>query len=76
MRGGTANYPQRKELFEKQKETVEAEIEHMNKVPDMIKFKCWYYNQAIQDESENRVQQMIDNGLPDDIQKLYDHAHS
>lgn len=72
---GAATYPQRKELFEKQKETVEAEIEHMNKVLDMIKFKCWYYNQAIQDGSENRVQQMIDNGLPEDIQKLYDHAH-
>ena len=28
---GADTYPQRKELFEKQKEIVEAEIEHMNK---------------------------------------------
>ena len=73
---GATTYPQRKELFEKQRKTVEAEIKHMNKVLDMIKFKCWYYEQAMQDGNENRVQQMIDNGLPEDIQKLYDHAHN
>lgn len=73
---GAATYPQRKELFEKQRKTVEAEIKHMNKVLDMIKFKCWYYEQAVQDGSENRVQQMIVNGLPEDIQKLYDHVYN
>lgn len=73
---GATTYPQRKELFEKQRKTVESEIEHMNKVLAMIQFKCWYYEQAMQDGSENRVQQMIDNGLPEDIQKLYDHAHN
>lgn len=73
---GAATYPQRKELFEKQKETVEAEIEHMNKVLDMIKFKCWYYEQAMQDGCEEQVQKMMADGLPEDIQKLYDHAHS
>lgn len=72
---GTATYPQRKELFEKQKKTVEAEIEHMNKVLDMIKFKCWYYEQAMQNGSEEQVQKMMTDGLPEDIQKLYDHAH-
>ena len=35
---GAVTYPQRKELFEKQKKTVEAEIEHLSRVLDMIKF--------------------------------------
>lgn len=72
---GADTYPQRKELFEKQKEIVEAEIEHMNKVLDMIKFKCWYYEQALQDGNEERVHNMLPDKLPEDIQKMYDHAH-
>lgn len=72
---GPATYPQRKALFEKQRATVEAEIEHMNQVLDMIRFKCWYYDQAIQDGSEDRVHQLLPDGLPEDIQRMYDHAH-
>lgn len=72
---GPATYPQRKALFEKQRAMVEAEIEHMNQVLDMIRFKCWYYDQAIQDGSENRVHQMLPDSLPEDIQRMYDHAH-
>ena len=72
---GSSTYPQRKELFEKQRKTVEAEIEHMNKVLDMIKFKCWYYEQALQDGSEDRVHGMMPDKLLEDIQKMYNHAH-
>ncbi len=72
---GASTYPQRKELFEKQRKTVETEIEHMNKVLDMIKFKCWYYEQAVQDGNEDRVQSMIPDNLPEEIQKVYDHTH-
>ena len=43
---GASTYSQRKALFEKQRETLEAEIAHMNQVLDMLKFKCWYYGQA------------------------------
>ena len=41
---GASTYPLRRELLEKQKETVEAEIAHMNKFLDMLRFKCWYYD--------------------------------
>lgn len=43
---GTHTYPQRKELFLKQKETVENEIRRIEKVLDMLYFKCWYYEHA------------------------------
>lgn len=72
---GAATYPQRKELFENQRKTVEAEIEHLRKVLDMLNFKCWYYEQALQDGNEDRVHSMLPDGLPKDIQKAYDHAH-
>ena len=72
---GASTYPKRRALFEKQKETLEAEIVHMNKVLDMLKFKCWYYEQASKDGSEDRVRSMIPNELPEDIQKAYENAH-
>lgn len=66
---GAATYPQRKELFEKQKKAVESEIEHLNKVLDMIKFKCRYYEQAMMDGNEDRASKMIGNCSADIIQK-------
>lgn len=72
---GASTYPQRKELFEKQKERLEAEIAHMNQVLDMLKFKCWYYEQAIQDGNEERLKRLLPDQLPEETQVLYDNAH-
>ena len=72
---GASTYLQRKEMFEKQRKAVEDEIEHMNKVLDMIKFKCWYYEQVLQDGNEERIRRMMLDKLPEHIQKMYDHAH-
>lgn len=73
---GSSSYPQRRELFENQKKNVEKEIERLQKTLDMLRFKCWYYDTAIADGNEDRINEMLPNNLPEDIQKLYDHAHS
>lgn len=73
---GNSTLPQRKELFEKQRETVEAEIEHMKKVLDMLNFKCWFYEQAILDGGDERVRSLLPDKLPEEIQAAYDNAHS
>lgn len=72
---GAASYPQRKELFEKQRKSVEAEIEHLNRVLDMLKFKCWYYEQAIANGGEQEIRKMLPDKLPKEIQQAYDNAH-
>lgn len=72
---GSATYPQRRELFFRQKKRVEQEILRMEKVLDMLRFKCWYYEQAIADGNEDRIHKMLPDQLPADIQILYDHAH-
>ena len=72
---GASTYPQRKELFEKQKASLEAEIERMNQVLDMLRFKCWYYEQAVQDGNEDRLRAMIPDGLPEGIREAYENAH-
>lgn len=72
---GSSTYPQRRELFSRQKDRVEQEIRRMERVLDMLRFKCWYYDQAIADGNEDRLNQMLPDKLPADIQVLYDHAH-
>lgn len=72
---GASTYPQRRGLFERQKKNLEAEIARMNRVLDMLKFKCWYYEQAMQDGNEERVRSLIPDRLPQDIQKAYQNAH-
>ena len=55
---GSETYPQRHALFVQQAERVEAEIARLQKSLDMIRFKCWYYEQAMRDGSEDRVHAM------------------
>ncbi len=64
---GPATYSQRREMFLRQKEAVEAQIALMNKVLDMLTYKCWYYDQAIQDGKEERVKAMLPDGQQDSI---------
>jgi len=73
---GPTTYAQRKELFETRKAAVEAEMIQLQKTLDMLKFKCWYYETAIEDGSEDKLTEMIPDSLPSDIKKMYDNAHS
>ena len=73
---GPSTYPQRKELFETQKKALEKQLEELEKNMAMIQFKCWYYEQAIQDGNEDRLHRMIPDHLPEKIQSLYQFAHS
>ena len=40
-------------MFEARKAAVEDEMKQLEKTLDMLKFKCWYYVQAIKDGSED-----------------------
>lgn len=73
---GSSTYEKRRELFLRQRETVEAEMEKLKRTKAMIDFKCWYYETAVADGSEERIKQMMPDKLPEDIQRLYDYAHA
>ena len=72
---GSSTYPQRKAMFEERKAHMEAEIVRMNRTLDMLKFKCWYYEQAIRDGNEEKLAAMIPDELPKDIRAIYDSSH-
>lgn len=72
---GHTTYKQRHHLFLTQRQVLEEEIEKMNKTLDMLRFKCWYYEQALKDGNEDELNKMLPDKLPSDIQALYDRAH-
>ena len=72
---GSSTYAERKALFEKQRESVEGEIARLEKTLNMLKFKCWYYDQAIADGNEEHIKEMLPDKLPADIQAVYDNTH-
>lgn len=72
VREGSATYAQRKQLFESRKAVVEEEMRQLEKTLAMIRFKCWYYETALQDGNEDRIAAMLPDRLPPDIQRLYE----
>lgn len=72
---GPATFEQRHALLQRQRETVEAELERLNRVLDMLRFKCWFYEQAIEQGSDTAIRELLPDRLPPDIQKAYDNAH-
>ena len=72
---GSETYPQRRDLFIRQKEQAEAEIARMNRVLAMLKYKCWYYEQAIKDGNEERLRSLTPENMPEEIRDIYQYAH-
>ncbi|MCI6041565.1 MAG: MerR family transcriptional regulator, partial [Clostridiales bacterium] len=70
---GAATYKLRYELFVRQRAAVEEEISHLQRTLDMIRYKCWYYENAIADGNEERVKTLSE--MPQEIRDAYEGAH-
>jgi DNA-binding transcriptional MerR regulator len=71
---GPSTYAQRKQLFEERRKAVEAEMQELQKTLDLLKYKCWYYETAMNDGTEDNIRRMLPDRLPENIQKLYDNS--
>ncbi len=71
---GAETYEKRRDMLLRQKKAVEAEMERMSQVLDMIRYKCWYYEQAIQDGNEERLHFITLEDMPEDIRKAYENS--
>ncbi len=72
---GPSTYAKKKELFETRKAAVEKEMGELQKMQDLLKYKCWYYETAIRDENEDRINRILPDDLPPAIQALYNNGH-
>ena len=73
---GPSTYSNRKKLFEDRKKALEEQLRELAKNMAMIKFKCWYYEQAISDGNEERLNTIIPDHLPANIKAMFELAHS
>lgn len=69
---GKETYALRRELFVRQRAAVEAEIVRLNRVADMLKYKCWYYQRAMEDQSEEKLKNIKPEDMPEDIRKIFE----
>ena len=54
---------------------VEEEIRRMNRVLDMLKYKCWYCEEAMRDGNEDRLRCIKPEDMPEEIRQAYENAH-
>ncbi|MBO0430747.1 MerR family transcriptional regulator [Enterococcus sp. DIV0660C] len=73
---GSKTYQIRKELFEKQEKIIEEKITDLNKILNMVKYKQWYYDEAIKTGSEDLVEQQVPEKLPEKIKRYYENSHT
>lgn len=73
---GPASYSRRRALFEGRRAALEAEMAEMERVLAMLKFKCWYYETAEREGTEEGIEALLPDSLPPEIQEFYDRAHN
>lgn len=69
---GSETYTLRRDLFLKRKKAVEEELERMERTLALINYKCWYYEEAIKDGNEERLQKMSPEDMPEEIRAAFE----
>lgn len=64
---GSSTYPQRKALFEEQQAKVQADIDKLNNVLSVLKFKSWYYAELMKEGGEQKLATLSRDNIPDDM---------
>ena len=73
---GDASLKERQALFEARKQAVEDQIEQMKETLQLLEYKCWYYQQAIEDGTEDRVRSMKLEDIPEPYRSIKIKAYS
>ena len=64
MQGDEASLKKRLALIQARREAVKKQIEDMRETLELLEFKCWYYEQAVQDGTEERVRSLSLDEIP------------
>lgn len=66
---GDASLQNRLDMFKERLEAVTLQMEELQKTMDTIKFKCWYYETAVEVGSEEAVKNIPTDEMPEEIQR-------
>lgn len=64
---GDSTLADRRALFETRRESLQAEIEDMQRVLSVLEFKCWYYGRAAQAGTEDVVRNLPLSEIPENL---------
>jgi DNA-binding transcriptional MerR regulator len=66
---GDQTLQKRRDMFYERKKIVERQMENIQRTMEMIQFKCWYYETALEAGSENVPKTMCIDDLPEEVKK-------
>lgn len=69
---GPSTYAQRLDLFRERRAAVEEEMARMERVLAKLAYKCWYYEQALADGSEERVLAARPEDMPEEVRRAHE----
>ncbi len=72
---GDSTLDKRLNLFRKQKEIVVSEFVRLQETLNLIKYKEWYYTQAVKDGTEQNIKNMPLEKMPKEVQEEFKKCH-
>lgn len=66
---GDSSLCKRREMFYDRLEEVERQMEALQITKNMLKYKCWYYDTAIEAGGEAAVKNLPDDKIPENVRE-------
>lgn len=70
QRGDASSLIERRKLFQDRRDAVKKQLEEMRETLALLEFKCWYYEQAIEDGTEDRVRSLPVDEIPQEYREI------
>lgn len=67
---GDATLTERLALFRSRRDAVQKQIEDMRETLALLDFKCWYYEQAVRDGTDQNVHAMTLDEIPEQYRQI------
>ena len=67
---GEETLEERLQMFQEQKRRVQKQIEELQQTLNVVNYKCWYYETALQVGDESDVRDMPPEELPEDLRSV------
>ncbi|HJB06262.1 MAG TPA: MerR family transcriptional regulator [Candidatus Enterocloster faecavium] len=66
---GDSSLKERLAMFQKRREAVKEQIQELERTLDLLNYKCWYYETAVQAGSEAAVQGLCQEEIPQEFKE-------
>ncbi len=70
IQGDESSLVKRLTLFQARRDAVKKQMEDMQETLELLEFKCWYYEQAIQDGTEEKVRSLSLDEIPEQYRNI------